>query len=119
MADAPTTSDQLKTFVQRVLRLASPSTDIGGSVIPSLSGANSGGSSTIQELHRAVIDFGRAYNADHASVSGAAFQDIANDVEGSLMTAITLGVLNERDGAELIDGLHSLVEVRNGPESGK
>ncbi len=105
--------ERLKAFVQRILRLASPSTDIGGSVIPSLAGANSGGAHTIQELHRAAVGFGRAYNAKTASVSSTALQDATNDVEGSLMTAITLGVLSERDGTELIDELHGLVEAHS------
>ncbi len=109
------TSERVKVFVQRVLQLSSPSTDIGGSVIPSLSGAVSARTEIVQQLHRDVIACAQSFNSQNNNAGRPEYhttvQLAADQVEASLMAAITLNVLDEAAGTELIDELHDLTDA--------
>lgn len=101
---------ELKPFVQKIIRLASPTTDIGNAVIPSLSGTQTAGTQTIQQLHLRVMEFAQAYK--DPSTASVEVQSRAKAVEGSLMTAVTLGAIEGRKGSQLIDELQALLERR-------
>lgn len=101
---------ELKPFVQEIIRIAAPSTDIGGAVIPSLSGTITAGSDTIQGLHLKTMEFAQAYK--DPSTGEEELQSRAKAVEGSLMTAVTLGVLDGGRGSQLIDKLQALLDQR-------
>lgn len=101
---------QLKRFVQQVLRVSTPTTDIGGAVIPALSGTVSAGADMAYRLHLAAMNFARDYKDQ--SVDDGQVRDQARKVEAAAMAAVTLGVLLEADGIRLIDDLQALVERR-------
>lgn len=105
-----TNAQQLKRFVQRVLLVAAPTTDIGNAVIPSLSGMSNAGSEMAQKLHLEVMNFARDYK--DWSVANERLREQARKVEASIMAAVTLGVLSEHDGVSLIDEMQALVERR-------
>lgn len=104
-------SAELKTFVQRVIRIAAPKTDIGGAVIPSLSGVVTAGSDSVHTLQMRTMEFAQAYKDGSCTV--ADLQHKAKAVEGSLMTAVTLGAVDGKDGTQLIDDLQALLERRH------
>ena len=101
---------ELKPFVQEIMRIAAPSTDIGSAVIPSLSGTITAGSDTIQNLHMKTMEFAQAYK--DPSTDKTELQSRAKVVEGALMTAVTLGVLDGSRGGQLIDKLQALLDQR-------
>lgn len=120
-------SQQLKQFVSQVLRITPQYIDIFGNGVPGMAGrpaatasaANAGGDTT-QQLHKAVIEFARAYqdqdstwDSGHEPGSDSGKSDLqtrADEIEGLLMVSMTLGVLSEKDAGRLIEKLHELLE---------
>jgi len=107
-------SARLKQFVQRVLRVAVPSIDVGGAALPPYSGLVSAGGDTVQRLHQAAIVFAQAYN--DPAVDEILVGQRAKAVEGLLMAAVTLSVLTEYEGVRLLDELQALLDKHHIPQ---
>lgn len=109
-------ADNLKEFVQGVLRITPQYIDIFGNGVPGMAGrsaataaAANAGSDTVQKLHRSTLEFAKAYQG--AYQDKAALHAHAADIEGYLMVAVTLGVVSDKDSGHLADQLHDLLET--------
>lgn len=98
---------EIRAFVQQVMKISPPSTDIGHGVIPSLSGMVNSGSDNAQQLQRAVAAFAHAYSGQQSDPD--LVRRRAEVVEGLLMASVTLGTITESDAVTLIDELHDLI----------
>lgn len=107
-------SAELKSFVQRVLRVASPVADVGGAMLPPFSGVNNAGGDTVQRLHVAVIEFARSHHDPHPDPALVA--ERARVVEGLLMACVTLGAMPDHEAVRLLDDLQGLLEKHHIPQ---
>jgi rRNA pseudouridine-1189 N-methylase Emg1 (Nep1/Mra1 family) len=95
-------NDALRQFVEKVSNSSAP--------LISPRGPMSSSSDVTEELQRNTFSFAEAYEDTRSSRETV--QQLANLVEGSLMTEEVLSVISDKEAVLLIDELHDLLKSR-------
>jgi hypothetical protein len=99
--------DELKMFMQRLLKIMPKHNDIFSNGIPGYGAVNIG-ADPAQNLQKAALQFADAYR--DIKLPPEAVNKLAYDLEGTLMVAATFEIVTEKNLDELLETLRHLMQ---------
>ncbi len=98
----------LDRFMADILNIEPRYGDISENGIPAMGMPNMG-ADIATDLRKKATVFGRAYTSSISSTADV--QQLADATEGSLMAAVTIGIVKSAEADFLVDALYQLVDT--------